>query len=94
MKLVDTPDLNGDGKTDVIIYNTANGAAYTGISTGNPGNPFTYQYSYWGNETVKFGRSEFVEDSKFTAAKLDRKVPLRHIIGRRYFASSLCWLFR
>ncbi len=48
MTYVDTLDLNGDGRADVIIYNPTNGAAYTGLSTGNPANPFTYQYSYWG----------------------------------------------
>jgi hypothetical protein len=52
MSVVDALDLNGDGKIDVVIYNTTNGASYTGISTGNAANPFTYQYSYWGNGKV------------------------------------------
>jgi aryl-phospho-beta-D-glucosidase BglC (GH1 family) len=42
-------DFNGDGKQDVLIYSSASAAAYTGISTGNPANPFTYQYSFWGS---------------------------------------------
>jgi len=45
----DALDLNGDGKGDIMIYNSSNGASYTGISSGNPANPFTYQYAYWGN---------------------------------------------
>jgi hypothetical protein len=45
---VDALDLNGDGRADVIIYNPANGTAYTGLSTGNPANPFTYVPSFWG----------------------------------------------
>jgi hypothetical protein len=49
---VDALDLNGDGKIDIVIYNSANGASYTGISSGNAANPFTYQYSYWGNGKV------------------------------------------
>ncbi len=39
----------GLSRDDVVIYNPTNGAAYTGLSTGNPAAPFTYQYSYWGN---------------------------------------------
>ena len=49
---VDALDLNGDGNIDVVIYNTSNAAAYTGISTGNPANPFAYQYSFWGTGKV------------------------------------------
>ena len=45
---VDALDLNGDGKIDIVIYNSTNGASYTGISSGNAANPFTYQYAYWG----------------------------------------------
>jgi hypothetical protein len=52
MTAVDALDLNGDGKVDIVIYNTTNGASYTGISSGNAANPFTYQYSYWGNGKV------------------------------------------
>jgi hypothetical protein len=48
MSYVDALDLNGDGRADVIIYNPANGTAYTGLSTGNPANPFTYAPSFWG----------------------------------------------
>ncbi len=35
-----------------MIYNSTNAAAYTGISTGNASNPFTYQYSFWGTGRV------------------------------------------
>jgi hypothetical protein len=49
---VDALDLNNDGRIDIVIYNTANGASYTGISSGSAANPFTYQYSYWGNGKV------------------------------------------
>jgi hypothetical protein len=52
MSTVDALDLNGDGRMDIVIYNSANGASYTGISSGNASNPFTYQYSYWGNGKV------------------------------------------
>jgi len=49
---VDALDVNGDGKIDIVIYNSTNGASYTGISSGNAGNPFNYQYAYWGNGKV------------------------------------------
>jgi hypothetical protein len=49
---VDALDLNGDGKIDVVLYFTSNGAPYTGINTANAANPFTYQYAYWGNGKV------------------------------------------
>jgi hypothetical protein len=49
---VDALDLKGDGKVDVVIYNSTNGASYKGISSGNEANPFTYQYSYWGYAKV------------------------------------------
>jgi len=49
---IDVLDVNGDGKMDVILYNSQNAAAYAGISTGNAANPFTYQYSYWGTNRV------------------------------------------
>jgi hypothetical protein len=52
MSTVDALDLNSDGKIDIVIYNTSNGASYTGISSGNASNPFTYQYAYWGNGKV------------------------------------------
>jgi hypothetical protein len=52
MQLVDVADINGDGKLDVIIYDTTNGASYTGLNTGSVSNPFTYTYSYWGNGKV------------------------------------------
>ena len=38
--------MNGDGKVDVILYNSATGTEYTGISNGSGG--FTYQYQLWG----------------------------------------------
>jgi len=42
-------DLNGDGRTDVILYNSISGAAYVGISPGGNGTSrFAYTYSYWG----------------------------------------------
>ena len=39
--------MNGDGKMDIILYNsTTTGTEYTGISNGN--GTFTYTYSLWG----------------------------------------------
>jgi hypothetical protein len=38
--------VNGDGKTDVILYNSTTGTEYTGISNGD--GTFTYTYSLWG----------------------------------------------
>ena len=37
------------GRIDVVIYNSTNGASYTGISSGVAASPFSYQYAYWGN---------------------------------------------
>ena len=39
-------DVNGDGKMDVVLYNSATGTEYTGIGNGN--GTFTYTYQYWG----------------------------------------------
>ena len=39
-------DVNGDSKTDVVLYNSVTGTEYTGIS--NADGTFTYTYSYWG----------------------------------------------
>ena len=33
---VQTGDINGDGKADVFLYNSANGNAAVGISNGRP----------------------------------------------------------
>jgi hypothetical protein len=52
MDAMQTLDLNGDLKADLVIYNSANGASYTGLSSGSAVAPFTYQYSYWGNSKV------------------------------------------
>jgi hypothetical protein len=49
MSTVDALDLNGESKIDIVIYNSANGASGTGISSGNAANQFTYQYAYWGD---------------------------------------------
>ena len=38
---VETGDINGDGKTDVALYNSTTGTLYTGISNGD--GTFTYQ---------------------------------------------------
>jgi hypothetical protein len=40
-------DVNGDGKIDVVLYNSATGTEYTGISNAN--GTFAYTYQYWGN---------------------------------------------
>jgi hypothetical protein len=42
--------VNGDGRTDVVLYNSADGTEYTGISTGD--GTFSYTYSYWGTGKV------------------------------------------
>ena len=39
-------DVNGDGKTDVVLYNSTTGTEYTGISNGD--GTFNYTYAYWG----------------------------------------------
>ena len=39
--LADLGDLNGDGKMDLIVYNSANGNTATGISDGLGGLTFT-----------------------------------------------------
>jgi len=39
-------DVNGDGKMDVLLYNSTTGTEYTGISNGN--GTFAYTYQYWG----------------------------------------------
>lgn len=39
-------DVNGDGKSDIILYNSTTGTEYTGISIG--AGAFTYTYSLWG----------------------------------------------
>jgi hypothetical protein len=39
-------DVNGDGKMDVVLYNSFTGTEYTGISNGD--GTFTYTYWYWG----------------------------------------------
>jgi hypothetical protein len=39
-------DVNGDGKTDIVLYNSLTGTEYTGLSNGD--GTFTYTYSYWG----------------------------------------------
>jgi len=39
-------DVNGDGKADIILYNSTTGTAYTAISNGSSG--FTYTYARWG----------------------------------------------
>jgi hypothetical protein len=36
-------DVNGDGKADVILYDSATGTQYTGISNGDG----TFSYTYW-----------------------------------------------
>ena len=41
-------DVNGDGKTDVVLYNSATGTEYTGISNGSGVAGFTYTYQLWG----------------------------------------------
>jgi hypothetical protein len=38
--------VNGDGKVDIILYDSATGTEYTGISNGN--GTFSYTYQYWG----------------------------------------------
>jgi hypothetical protein len=39
-------DVKGDGKGNVILYNSSTGTEYTAISNGD--GTFTYTYSYWG----------------------------------------------
>jgi hypothetical protein len=39
-------DVNGDGKTDIVLYNSTTGTEYTGLSNGD--GTFDYTYSYWG----------------------------------------------
>jgi hypothetical protein len=44
MIIVDLLDLNGEGKIDIVIYNTTNGVSYTVISSGiasGPNGPFS-----------------------------------------------------
>lgn len=41
-------DLSGAGRDYTYIYQSTDAAMYTGLSTGNPANPLTYLYSYWG----------------------------------------------
>jgi hypothetical protein len=43
---VEPEDVNGDGKVDVILYNSTTGTEYTGISNGD--GTFNYTYQYWG----------------------------------------------
>lgn len=43
---VEPEDVNGDGKADIILYNSATGTEYTGISNGT--GTFAYTYQYWG----------------------------------------------
>ena len=43
---VEPQDANGDGKIDVVLYNSATGTQYTGISNG--AGAFTYTYKLWG----------------------------------------------
>jgi hypothetical protein len=38
--------VNGDGKIDIVLYNSLDGTEYTGISSGN--GAFSYTYQYWG----------------------------------------------
>jgi hypothetical protein len=38
-------DVDGDGKVDIILFNSADGTEYTGISNGN--GTFNYTYKYW-----------------------------------------------
>jgi hypothetical protein len=39
-------DLNGDGKIDIVLYNSTTGTEYSGLSNGSGG--FSYSYSLWG----------------------------------------------
>jgi len=43
-------DVNGDGKVDVILYDSSTGTEYTGISNGN--GSFSYIYNLWGTGTL------------------------------------------
>src|SRR5437660_2196986 len=40
--IVETGDINGDGRTDFALYTSSTGTLYTGISNGD--GTFTYQY--------------------------------------------------
>ena len=44
--VIEPQDVNGDGRADVVLYNSATGTSYTGISNGSGG--FTYTYALWG----------------------------------------------
>ena len=43
---VEPEDVSGDGKVDIVLYNSLDGTEYTGISNGN--GTFAYTYKYWG----------------------------------------------
>jgi len=45
MDFVELRDFSGDGKQDVLLYRTADGTSFTGISNGSG---FSYTYNYFG----------------------------------------------
>ena len=47
---VEIEDVNGDGQSDVILYNSSTGTEYTGINDGH--GVFTFTYSDWGSRKI------------------------------------------